>query len=197
MSDTIQNDMTSPEDRSDAEPAVDGTHVASPEEVDEALAEADLSEESDDLQHHFDELNDRHLRLAAEFTNYRRRVEGEMAAAWDRAQSDLVRRLLDVLDDLQRVALLDPADEAVTVEAIVEGIDLVERKFLKSLNDAGAEVIDPAPGTPFDPESMEAMMRVPTDATEQDETVAQAFQSGYRFRGHLVRPARVSVYKAD
>jgi molecular chaperone GrpE len=171
--------------------------TTSPEEVEEALAEAGLAEESSGLQSEFDELNDRHLRLAAEFTNYRRRVEGEMTAAWDRAQSDLVRRLLDVLDDLQRVALLDPKDEAVTVEAIVEGIDLVERKFLKSLRDAGAEMIEPEPGAAFNPELMEAMMRVPAEHDDQDETVAQVFQKGYEFRGHLVRPARVSVYKAE
>jgi molecular chaperone GrpE len=174
-----------------------GPDAITPEEVEEALAEADLEGESGHLQSQFDDLNDRHLRLAAEFTNYRRRVESEMSSAWDRAQADLVRRLLDVLDDLQRVALLDPADEAVTVESIVEGIDLVERKFLKSLEDAGAEVLAPDAGTAFDPEAMEALMRVPTEDEGLDETVAQVFQTGYRFRGHLVRPARVSVHKAD
>lgn len=171
--------------------------VTTPEEVEEALAEADLDTEMKRLQDEFDGLNDRHLRLAAEFTNYRRRVEGEMSGTWDRAQADLVRRFLDVLDDLQRVALLDPADEAVTVQSIVEGIDLVERKFLRALEDAGAEILTPASGTAFDPERMEAMMRVPTDDEEMDDTVADVFAKGYLFRGHLVRPARVTVHKAD
>lgn len=169
---------------------------ASPESVAEAKAEEALSVAMDRLQGEFDELNDRHLRLAAEFSNYRRRQENEMAESWSRAQADLVRRLLDVLDDLQRVSRLDPADEAVSVEAIVEGVDLVERKFLRMLEEAGVDVISPE-GEPFDPATMEAMMRVPADSKEDDDLVAAVFQNGYRLKGHLVRPARVSVFKSE
>lgn len=175
----------------------DGGRRTTPEEVEEALAEADLSQTMDSLQSEFDDLNDRHLRLAAEFTNYRRRAEAESLAVWGRAQADLVRRFLDVLDDLQRVSGLDPAEESVTVQSIVEGVDLVERKFLTALKDVGADMVDPAPGDAFDPETMEAMMRVPADGEAADDTVAQVFQKGYVVDGNLVRPARVSVYKAD
>lgn len=146
------------------------------------------------LREEFESLNDRHLRLAAEFNNYRRRVEQERLDSWARAQGDLVGRFLDVLDDLQRVAELDLSN--ATVEAIMEGVDLVERKFVRMLTDAGVEVLDPA-GEPFDPERMEAMMRVPAESEEDDETVAQVFQKGYAMKGHLVRPARVSVFKHD
>jgi len=145
----------------------------------------------------YDELNDRHLRLVAEFTNFRRRAESEALGTWSRAQADLVERFLDVLDDLTRVAALDPDDEKVTVQSIVEGIDLVEQKFMKTLTDAGTELIEPTEGEAFDPEIMEAMMRVPTDDEDQDDAVAQLFQKGYRMGQTLVRPARVSVFKAD
>jgi molecular chaperone GrpE len=175
----------------------DTSHPVTPEEVEEAFAEADMESDLDALQSEFDELNDRHLRLAAEFTNFRRRAESESRQIWGRAQADLVRRFLDVLDDLQRVSGLDPAEESVTVEAIVEGIDLVERKFLTALQGTGAEVVDPAEGEAFDPEKMEAMMRVPTDDDAMDDAVAQVFQKGYVVDGNLVRPARVSVFKAD
>lgn len=150
-----------------------------------------------ELKSEFDMLNDRHLRLAAEFNNFRRRAEQESLGTWARAQSDLVKRFLDVLDDLQRVSGLDPADDATTVESIVEGIDLVERKFLRSLQDAGVTVIEPAEGDAFDPEHMEAMMKVPTTEPGQDDVVAATFQKGYMLDTNLVRPARVSVYKAD
>lgn len=176
---------------------LDGTHRHTPEEVEEALADAAMESDLDRLQAEFDQLNDRHLRLAAEFTNYRRRADGERTEVWARAQADLVRRFLDVLDDLQRVSGLDPADEAVSVESIVEGVDLVERKFLRALEDAGAERVAPAEGEAFDPTAMEAMMRVPVDDDSLDDKVSQCFQKGYVFQGHLVRPARVSVYKAD
>lgn len=143
------------------------------------------------LRNEYDTLNDRHLRLAAEFNNFRRRTEQERLSAWSRAQADLVGKFLDVLDDLHRVAELD-LDNA-TVEAIMEGIDLVEKKFVRVIGDVGAEIIDPT-GEPFDPELMEAMMRVPAESDEQADTVAQVFQKGYSLKGILIRAARVSVH---
>jgi len=140
----------------------------------------------------FEQLNDRYLRLVAEFNNFRRRTEQERLGAWARAQADMVAKFLDVLDDLNRVAQLDLSN--ATVEAIMEGVDLVERKFIRVLEDSGVEVVDPA-GAAFDPERMEAMMRVPVDSEDQDDVVAQVFAKGYSLKGILVRPARVSVYK--
>jgi len=162
---------------------------------DDAGASGSEATELTTLREEFEELNDRHLRLAAEFNNYRRRVEQERLDTWARAQADLVGHLLDVLDDLQRVAALD-LDNA-TVEGIMEGIDLVERKFVRSLKEAGAEVVVPEAGTAFDPETMEAMMRVETEDEGKDDTVAQVFLKGYRFKGKLVRPARVGVHKVQ
>ncbi len=143
------------------------------------------------LREEFESLNDRHLRLVAEFNNFRRRSEQERMTAWSRAQADLVEGFLDVLDDLHRVADLDLSN--ATVEAIMEGIDLVERKFVRALTNASVDMVDPT-GQPFDPEVMEAMMRVPAESDEQVDTVAQVFQKGYSLKGILVRPARVSVY---
>ncbi len=136
-------------------------------------------------------LKDRHLRLAAEFNNFRRRSEQERLSVWSRAQADLVAKFVDVLDDLHRVAELDLTN--ATVEAIMEGIDLVEKKFVRVLEDSSVEMMDPM-GQPFDPEVMEAMMRVPAESSDQLDTVAQVFQKGYSLQGVLVRPARVSVY---
>jgi len=160
-------------------------------ELDEEAGEA-LDQELLELREEFEGLNDRHLRLAAEFNNYRRRVEAERLDVWGRAQAEVVRKFIDVLDDLQRVAGLDLGN--ATVEGIMEGIDLVERKFVRMLADAGVEVVDPV-GERFDPEAMEAMMRVPAESEDDDDRVAQVFQKGYMLDGNLIRPARVSVYK--
>ncbi|MEX0979498.1 MAG: nucleotide exchange factor GrpE [Gemmatimonadota bacterium] len=162
--------------------------------ADEAGATGSFEAEAAELQADFDALNDRHLRLAAEFDNFRRRAQNEMRESWARAQADLVRRLVDSLDDLQRVADIDP--ETTTVPALIEGLELVERKLFRALEDAGVEAIDPA-GAPFDPESMEAVMRVPADSEDEDDHVDQVFQKGYRLKGQLVRPARVSVRKHE
>jgi molecular chaperone GrpE len=167
-------------------PADDGTGEETEAVVEDAVAE--LAAVREELA----SLNDRYLRLAAEFTNYRRRVEQERTETWGRAQGDLVSKFLGALDDLQRVAGLDLGN--ATVEGIMEGIDLVDRKFERILAEAGVEVVDPA-GERFDPETMEAMMRVPAGTEEEDDHVAQVFQKGYTLRGQLLRPARVSVLK--
>ncbi len=143
------------------------------------------------LREEFDSLNDRHLRLVAEFNNFRRRSEQERRNVWSKAQADLVEKFLDVLDDLQRIAELDLSN--ATVDTIMEGVDLVERKFARTLEESGIEVIDPV-GDEFDPERMEAMMRVPSDSQQQVGTVAQVLQKGYSLKDVLVRPARVSVF---
>ena len=145
-----------------------------------------------DFEREIADLNDRHLRLAAEFENYRKRVRAEKRETWARAQADLVRRLVESVDDLQRVALLDPS--TASVQDIVEGVDLVERKMLRALADAGLEVLDPA-GEDFDPRTMEAVMVAPAAEEEEDDTVELVLQRGYLLEGHLVRPARVSVRK--
>jgi molecular chaperone GrpE len=162
--------------------------------ADEAGATGSFETEAAEIQADFDALNDRHLRLAAEFDNFRRRAQNEMRESWERAQADLVRRLVDSLDDLQRVADIDP--KTTTVPALIEGLELVERKLFRALEDAGVEAIDPA-GAAFDPESMEAVMRVPADSEDDDDHVDQVFQKGYRLKGQLVRPARVSVRKHE
>ncbi len=167
---------------------------ASPEEIEELEAEVALSHNLDDLEKDLAAVNDRHLRLVAEFTNYRRRAENELSEAWARGQADMLRSFVDGLDDLQRVGAWQA--EGTTVEALIEGVDLVERKFRQALEAAGVEVLDPA-GEPFDPNIMEAMLGVPTEDPEEDQKVQDVFQKGYRFKGHLVRPARVTVFKHE
>lgn len=142
------------------------------------------------IQDELEAVNERHLRLAAEFDNFRKRTERERGESWGRAQAELVKRLLDVLDDLQRYAEIEP--EQATVESLLEGTRLVEKKFRHSLESAGLEAIA-AEGEFFNPSIMEAMMTVPTDKPEEDEMVAAVFQKGYRFKDVLVRPARVQV----
>lgn len=137
-------------------------------------------------------LRERHLRLAAEFDNYRKRVERERGESWVRAQAQLLERLLEPLDDLARVADYDPA--TTPAGALHEGCEMVERKFLRAMEAAGLEEIDAA-GKPFDPTIHEALTTVPAETAEEDNMVAQVYQKGYRLKGVLLRPARVVVKK--
>jgi molecular chaperone GrpE len=160
------------------------------EESEEDEGEEPVSE-LEAAQEELKRLRDQHPRLAADFENYRKRANAELTGNWIRARADLVRSLVEGLDDLQRVSQFTSDD--TTVDALIEGVDLVERNLLKALMEAGLEVLDPV-GERFDPNSMEAMMRVPTEEEGQEETVHQVFQKGYLFKDQLVRPARVSVY---
>ena len=193
---TRSDDQASTEPISDDQASTEtlSEDLASPEEIEEQEVEAELSNGLDHLQNELADLNDRHLRLVAEFTNYRRRAESELSEAWARAQADLLRSFVDGLDDLQRVGAWQA--ESTTVEALVEGVDLVERKFRQALEAAGVELIDPV-GEVFDPNIMEAMVGVPTEDPEDDQKVQEVFQKGYLFKGHLVRPARVIVFKHE
>jgi molecular chaperone GrpE len=142
------------------------------------------------LEQEADDWKDRCLRAAAEFENYKKRVVRERAETWTRAQAELIVRALDALDDLGRIAALDPAQ--TTPQALHEGAGLVERKLMKALEGVGLERVDPA-GQPFDPNLHEAVMTMPAASPDADHTVGSVLQPGYRLNGTLLRPARVAV----
>jgi molecular chaperone GrpE len=133
---------------------------------------------------------DRYLRLAAEYDNYRKRSAKERQDAGSRAQADLVRQLVEALDDVARFAHIDPA--TTDAGTIVQGVDMVEKKLLKALGNAGLEVINPV-GETFDPALHEAVATEPTSAQEDDHVVSRVYQPGYIFKSQLLRPARVVV----
>jgi molecular chaperone GrpE len=136
------------------------------------------------------EWRDRALRAAAELENVKKRAARERVETWSRAQADLITKALDALDDLGRIAALDPAQTDAL--ALHEGAGLVERKLLKALEGVGLERVDPA-GQPFDPNLHEAVMTSPAPSAGADHTVGAVFQPGYRLNGMLLRPARVAV----
>jgi molecular chaperone GrpE len=166
--------------------------------IDEVIAEEEAADQAiesrlKELETELAASKDRHLRLAAEFDNYRKRVLRDQSDNLARAQAGMVARLIDVLDDLDRVA---HHSESSSKEALLEGVELIERKLRSVLESAGLERID-ASDTPFDPAVMEALTTVPTDNPEEDQLVASVFQPGYKYQGILVRPARVVVKKFE
>jgi molecular chaperone GrpE len=164
-----------------SDPADAGTATGAAEAAtgDTSRAESDLPGE-----------RDRYLRLAAEYDNYRKRAAKERQDAGARAQADLVRQLVEALDDVARFAHVDPA--TTDAGTIVQGVDMVEKKLLKALGNAGLEVINPV-GETFDPALHEAVATEPTSAREDDHVVSRVYQPGYVFKSQLLRPARVVV----
>ncbi len=164
--------------------------------VDDGVASEDVAQIQSDLDMLQGELNaarERHLRLAAEFDNYRKRVAREHAESVARAQSALVNKMVEVLDDLERVT---EHSENATVESLLHGVELVERKLRQALESAGLERIAVEDAV-FDPTVMEALTTVPAESEAEDDHVADVFQHGYRYQGVLLRPARVRVKKFE
>jgi molecular chaperone GrpE len=136
------------------------------------------------------ELEDRHLRVVAEFDNFRKRTARERSQQEMRAQAGLVKQLLESLDDLSRVSELGSHDHDAA--AILEGVQLVEAKLKRALEQLGLTPIE-AVGQRFNPELHEAMVTVNTDQPDEDEIVSQELAKGYLFRDDLLRPSLVAV----
>ena len=136
-----------------------------------------------------EELQNRNLRLMAEFDNAKKRAVREREDYVRFANESLLRELLPVLDNFDRAlqaAKGDPRSGAVTA-----GIELIQRELLRVLEKSGAVPFQSV-GQPFDPERHEAVARVPT--TDQPEmTVVAETARGYLLNGRVLRPAMVTV----
>jgi molecular chaperone GrpE len=159
--------------------------MAFSDQADGAPDQAPLPAEAD-----IEEQKDKYLRLAAEYDNYRKRTQRERQEERGRAQGELVKQLVDGLEDLGRVAHVDP--ETVDVGTVIHGADIAERKLLKALQNAGLVIINPIDQA-FDPALHEAVGTEPALSPEDDHLVARVYQPGYLFNSQLLRPARVVV----
>ena len=148
------------------------------------------SVESSDLSRELEDQRDKYLRLAAEYDNFRKRTARERQEAHLRGQGDMLKGMIDALDDLGRFAHVDPA--TTDARTVVEGAEMVEKKLLKTLAGHGMEIVNPV-GQAFDPAQHEAVMTEPAASKDEDHLVARVFPVGYLFNGQLLRPARVVV----
>ena len=133
-----------------------------------------------------------HLRLLAEFDNYRKRVERERAEAERRGVAQLMVRLLPLLDDFDR------AREALSrKEGGIdrEGLLIIVRRLAENLEREGLVMIEASPGTEFDPQVHEAVLTIPT-AEVPEGSVAEVLEKGYQYGDRLLRPARVAVARS-
>jgi molecular chaperone GrpE len=143
------------------------------------------------LQQERDDLQERLLRSAAEFDNYRKRTERERRELSDAVAADLIRDLLPVVDDLER-AIAAAADSADPV--LRSGVELIHRQLLDVLKRRGAEPFETI-GQDFDPAWHESIASEPAAGRRDGEIVGE-IRRGYRIGRKLVRPAMVKVAKA-
>lgn len=158
----------------------------SQERTQDVTAEDALVAERDRLITEKAELEDRLLRMRAEFDNARRRFDRERSEYLQFASMDLVKDLLPVLDDFERAMRVETQDREYA-----KGIELIYQRLYETLKKLGLEPID-TQGKRFDPNIHQAIERVSTGEAE-DQTILGEFQRGYQFKGKLLRPAMVKV----
>jgi molecular chaperone GrpE len=147
---------------------------------------AALTAERDQLNAEKADLKDRLLRTLAEFENFRRRAARDRSEYVQFAATEMVRDLIPILDDFRRALKVETADKEYA-----KGIELIDQRLFETLKKAGLEPIEAA-GKPFDPNLHQAVDRVQSEELP-DQTVLEEYQSGYNFKGKLLRPAMVKV----
>jgi molecular chaperone GrpE len=181
------SDPTSDEKTPEVEPSTSEAITPSPDpqaQIQAELAEARIESE---------QWRDRFLRKAAEFDNYRKRMEKEKAESTMLAKSTVLQEVLPVADACERalLSLRDESESKGSLEQYREGVGLLYRQILDVLLRMGVVPIE-AVGKKFDPHLHEALARE-EDLDHDENTVIQELRRGYLFRDRLLRPAQVTV----
>jgi len=165
-----------------------------PETTDPATEPAAEEQEAspvEALRREKDVLQDRLLRTAAEFDNYRKRIDRERRDQADAATADALADLLPIIDDLER-ALQAPA--SVDADSFRKGVELIHRQMLDLLRKRGVKPIE-AVGADFDPRYHESVISE-SSADHREGEVIEELRRGYKLGDRLLRPAMVKVAKA-
>ena len=167
---------------------------STPEEVDEITENAEqVSAEIDALKKQLaesesktSEYKDSWLRSQAEFQNYKKRLERDNELTYVSMKGDIIKKVLPVLDDLERALQNRPADNSWA-----NGIELIARKLQNLLDSEGIKRIE-AEGMEFDPNFHEAISHEPADSVKSGFVIA-VVQNGYMLGERVIRPALVRV----
>ncbi len=169
-----------------------GAEAPSEEEAEEAPKKKGIfgkKDKKDPLKEKVDELNDRVMRQMAEFENFRKRTEKEKAQMFEQGQSNVLAKLLPVIDNFERGLAAVP--EAEKDGAFADGMNKIYKQFLKEVEDLGVTPIE-AVGKEFDPNLHNAVMQVESQEYESG-IVAQELQKGYMFHDNVLRHSMVAV----
>lgn len=175
----------------------DSTSVAEEEmPLDDEATEPEVSE-LEQLREDYAALEDRFLRQAADFQNFRRRALDDRALSLDIGRNQIAMPVLDVLDDLRRSieaadAALEQEGEAKAFESLHNGVKLVYEKFVTELDKLGIRPMEVV-GEPFDEERHEAILQQPAPEGVEPGIVLGEVQKGYTIGDRVLRHARVIV----
>ena len=160
------------------------------EVTDQAAADDKMTDAFSDLQKKYADLNDAHLRLRAEFDNYRKRTLREKTELIKNGGESALTQLLPVVDDFERA--LQNIRQAEDVKAVGEGVELIYNKFITYLAQQGVQAIE-AIGKPFETELFEAIATIPAPEADLKGKVVDCVQTGYLLNETVIRHAKVVV----
>jgi molecular chaperone GrpE len=171
--------------------------------LEESLSEADLLQpdaasdptsadsQEKQAQEELQIYQDKYIRLAAEFENYKRRAQRDQSDAIRYANESLLKKLLSTLDNLERA--IQCGKDAGTTGSLLEGVELAHKQFLETVEKLGVRQVS-STGSLFDPNMHQAVAQVESETTEPN-TVVEEFQKGYFLHDRILRPAMVTVAK--
>lgn len=152
--------------------------------------ESTTSQDSGDLEKKLSDLNDSHLRLMAEFDNYRKRTMREKADLLKSASESVLVNILPLVDDFERG--LQATETATEVTAVKEGMKLIYDKFIAFLTQNGVKSIE-TKEQPFDTEFHEAITTIPAPAENLKGKIIDCVQKGYTLNDKVIRFSKVVV----
>lgn len=186
-----ENEDTNLEQESPLDNAQDGSQESPSGEVNDGIDE--LTEIRQHYQGEINDLKNALQRERAEFTNYRKRAQGDRLAAQQQAAFSLLEKLMPVFDSFDQLFTMKKgAAEPLTLDKFFEGASIIQKQMWDAFSEAGLSEIDPL-GQPYDANSMEAIGIEEGDVDH--ETVTAVYQKGYIAQERVLRPARVVVTK--
>ena len=148
---------------------------------------------ANNLQNEFDQMKDRHMRLKAEFENFRKRKNKEFSSLLQYDGEGIIKEILPIIDDIDR--MVDSADKTNSdnEETFMEGINILRTKIDRFLENKNIEAFG-REGETLDPALHDAML-TQTDDDKKDNVVLNVFEKGYRYHDKVIRHAKVIVNK--
>ena len=138
----------------------------------------------------YDELNDKYIRIHAEFDNYRKRTNKEKVDVILNANASLLRDMIPVIDDLERAIQHNEKND--DIDSVKEGFNLIFNKFISIMKSKGLEAMDSL-GSDFDAEIHDAIAKVPAPTKKEKGKVIDTVEKGYKLNDKVIRFAKVVV----
>ena len=192
VEETLEKDNLSENDSQNvSEEQTDTTESAETDKTSEETTDnQEAQQPAEDFETKYNELNDRYLRLMAEFDNYRKRTLKEKMELTKTGGEDVLKGILPVVDNMERA--IKSLETAKDLEAVKEGIDLIYKKFQEFLTAKGLKEIE-AQGLELDTDKHEAVTKFPAPSADLKGKIIDVIEKGYTLNDKVIRYAKVVI----